>query len=74
MEIDVGEESHSVMDNVETVEVVASGDDIPVAGSSVGGALIDQHMIITNPDNILVSTSEVIGYLLMFSIILIESK
>lgn len=62
MEIDVGEEDHSVMDNVETVEVVASGDDMPVTVTSAGtvvGGLMDQHMIIANPEGILVPTSEV---------------
>jgi len=62
MEIDVGEEDHSVMENVETVEVVASGDDIPVTVTSSGtvvGSLMDQHIIIANPESILGPTSEV---------------
>ena len=63
MEIDVGAEEQTV----ETVEVVASGEDVPIpARSSVGGGagstgvgLMDQHMIVTSPEGILVPTSEV---------------
>ena len=58
----MGEEDHSVLENVETVEVVASGDDIPVTVTSSGsvvGSLMDQHIIIANPEGILVPTSEV---------------
>ena len=55
MEIDVGGQEHDQMDSVETVEVVASGDDLPV-----GGGLLDhQHMVMTNSEGILVSSSEV---------------
>lgn len=60
MEIDVGGEEHNAIESVETVEVVASGDDLPVEVSTVGGGLMDhQHMIISNPEGILVPTSEV---------------
>lgn len=61
MEIDVGAEEQTV----ETVEVVASGEDVPIPARSVGGAgpagvgLMDQHMIVTSPEGILVPTSEV---------------
>lgn len=61
MEIDVGSEP-AVMDNVETVEVVASGDDIPIPASSTAAGnvgLIDHHMMVTHPEGILVPTSEV---------------
>ena len=67
MELDVGGEEQAVMENVETVEVVASGEDVPIPtatsnGASAGGvgALIDhQHMIVSSPEGILVPTSEV---------------
>ena len=60
MDIDVGGEQ-TVLESVETVEVVASGDDIAntVNGVSSVGALMDQHMIVANPEGILVPTSEV---------------
>ena len=64
MELDVGREEQAVMENVETVEVVASGVDIPVSTSTVVGGvgLMDhQHMIVTSPEGILVPTSEVSG-------------
>ncbi len=58
------------MENVETVEVVASGEDVPIPVSSsaaaaaaavvaAGVGLMDQHMIVTSPEGILVPTSEV---------------
>lgn len=50
------EQVQSVVENVETVEVVA-GDDIDSATSSHG--LIDQQMIVTHPQEILVPTTEV---------------
>ena len=60
MEIDVGTAEQAVMDNVETVEVVASGDDMPIPVSSTAGVgLMEQHMMVTNPESILVPTSEV---------------
>lgn len=60
MEIDVGAEEQTVMDNVETVEVVASGDDVSsMRAVHVGVGLMDQHMIVTSPEGILVPTSEV---------------
>lgn len=62
MEIDVGGAHQAVLENVETVEVVASGDvSIPVTSSTSGSGvgLMDQHMMVTNPDGILVPTSEI---------------
>lgn len=60
MEIDVGGAEQTVMDNVETVEIVASGDDLPIPVSSTAGVgLMEQHMMVTNPESILVPTSEV---------------
>ena len=50
------EQVQSVVENVETVEVVA-GDDIDSATSSHG--LMDQQMIVTHPQEILVPTTEV---------------
>lgn len=47
---------------VETVEVVASGDDVPIPASSAaagGVGLMEQHMMVTNPEGILVPTTEV---------------
>jgi hypothetical protein len=64
MEIDVGSES-AVIDGVETVEVVASGDDIPipVTSTAAGGVgLMEHHMMVTSPEGILVPTSEVSGW------------
>lgn len=59
MEIDVGGEQ-AVIDNVETVEVVASGEDVSIPVSSTAGVgLMDQHMMVTSPEGILVPTSEV---------------
>ena len=61
MEIDVGSEP-AVMDNVETVEVVASGDDMPLPVNSTAAAtvgLMDHHIMVTHPEGILVPTSEV---------------
>ncbi len=65
MEIDVGGggEQGVVMERViETVEVVASGDDVPIPSvhvSSRVGGLMARHMIVANPEGILVPTSEV---------------
>ena len=64
----MGGEEQAVMENVETVEVVASGDDVQIPASSssaaaavaAGVGLMDhQHMIVTSPEGILVPTSEV---------------
>jgi len=49
------EQVQSVVENVETVEVVA-GEDLDPGTSST---LMDQHMIVTNPQEILVPTTEV---------------
>lgn len=60
MEIDVGGgEEQGVMDNVETVEVVASGDDVSIPSSSAAEGLMDQPIIVANPESILVPTSVV---------------
>lgn len=64
MEIDVGGTDPTVLENVETVEVVASGDDVTsvVSSAAANVGLMDQHnhMIVANPEGILVPTSEVI--------------
>ena len=57
------EQVQSVVENVETVEVVA-GDDIDSATSSHG--LMDQQMIVTHPQEILVPTTEVHSVTLNF--------
>jgi len=49
------EQVQSVVENVETVEVVA-GEDLDPGTSST---LMDHHMIVTNPQEILVPTTEV---------------
>lgn len=55
-----GGEQGSVIDNVETVEVVASGEEVSIPVSSTADVrLMDQHMIVTSPEGILVPTSEV---------------
>lgn len=62
MDIDVDGDEHPVIENVETVEVVASSSEdvsIPVSGVTRGVGLMDQHMIVTSPEGILVPTSEV---------------
>lgn len=65
MEIDVGGGEQAVMENVETVEVVASGDDISIPASSGDVGLMNQHMMVTNSEGILVPTSEVRNFLSM---------
>lgn len=65
MEIDVGGGEQAVMENVETVEVVASGDDISIPASSGDVGLMNQHMMVTNSEGILVPTSEVRKFLSM---------
>ena len=60
MEIDVGGGDQAVMENVETVEVVASGDEVSIPVTSTAGVgLMEQHMMVTHPEGILVPTSEV---------------
>lgn len=63
------EQVQSVVENVETVEVVA-GDDIDSATSSHG--LMDQQMIVTHPQEILVPTTEVHSVTLNFLICIME--
>lgn len=50
------EQVQSVVENVETVEVVAGEDLDPTTSSHT---LMDQHMIVTNAQEILVPTTEV---------------
>ena len=62
----MGGEEQQVIDTVETVEVVSSGDDLsmprPVATSpSVGDLMEHHHMIVANSEGMLVPTSEVGG-------------
>ena len=64
MDLDVAGEDQTVMENVETVEVVASGDDVPIpvsnsTAAAAVGLMDHQHMIVSSPEGILVPTSEV---------------
>ena len=62
MELDVNTSEANVVDGVETVEVIAGGEDaVSLANSSAAATLIDQHMAVAvaNPQEILVPTSEV---------------
>lgn len=58
MELDVSTSEASVVDNVETVEVISGAED-GLGNSSAAATLIDQHMAVANPQEILVPTTEV---------------
>ena len=62
MELDVSTSEANVhVDGVETVEVIAGGEDgVGLGSSSAAATLMDQHMAaVANPQEILVPTSEV---------------
>lgn len=61
MELDVNTSEAGVVDGVETVEVIAGGEDtVNLGSSSAAATLMDQHIAgVANPQEILVPTSEV---------------
>ena len=68
MELDVNTSEASVVDGVETVEVIAGGEDaVNLGSSSAAATLMDQHIAgVANPQEILVPTSEVYTYCYKF--------
>ena len=61
MELSVTTSEPNVVDGVETVEVIAGGEDgVALGSTSAAATLIDQHMAVANPQEILVpATTEV---------------
>ena len=61
MDLEVGGRSEAVqtvVENVETVEVVAGEDSVMDSGASSHG-LMEQHMLVTNTQELIVPTTEV---------------
>lgn len=60
LEVNSAEPVHAVVENVETVEVISGGGDGVMEGQTPGASeLMEQHMLVTHPQELMAATSEV---------------